>query len=431
MGISPVASLLFSSLLALYAFALVAFDNELFLQPLYLIAAVMTLAYGGYSVAARVRPQFPAPLIAYTLLVAVALASIFWSIDESFSIGKARTMVLILVSMFVVYNIIVHFKNATAFFLGLYLAILFNLLLALGIVNLDLGVASVRFRGTINQSNLMGYIAHITVFFAYLHILSVPGRRTRAVNKLAEIMGLLLICLVAVFITYLTGSRTALVLLAALLLWMIMSSLFKPVIAIPLIGVVMAAFMFITAGNFAKLVISGNVDFAKVVEMVYGRMESASSNEDGSVDERVDLAQKAFALYNEQPLIGQGVGAFESQNHTYAHNNYLELMSSVGLVGLACMLAFYALILREILLLHTWRLKLLFGIMLLSFLAYDFALVSFAAKFQMLVPMVMLASIAVLRQHRERSLFANPDYEYEPQRQRRRRRRRMISPVRT
>ncbi len=425
MGISPVASLLFSGLLALYAFALVVFDNQVLSQLIYLIGGVMSVAYAGYALTARVKPQFPAPLVAYTLLVMVSLASIFWSIDADYSIGKARTMVLILINMFVVYNIIVHFKNATGFFLGLYAAIIFNLLLALGIVSLDLDYDSVRFGGSLNQPNLMGYIGHVTVFFAYLHILSVPGRRSRAVNKLAEISGLLLVCVVAVFITYLTGSRTALLLLAALVLWIIMSSLFKPVIAIPLIGVVLGGFLFVSAGNLTNLVISGNVDFSKVVETVYNRMESGAENEDRSVDGRVELARKAYELYNQQPLVGNGIGAFEFQNDMYAHNNYLEIMSSVGLVGLACMLAFYTLILREILLMQTWRFKLLFGMLLLSFMAYDFALVSFTAKFQMLVPMVMLACMSLLRQHGERSLFANTDLEYEPQRTRRRRRRRM------
>ncbi|ASJ74508.1 O-antigen ligase family protein [Granulosicoccus antarcticus] len=419
-------SLFFSGMLALYAFALVVFDNELFLPFLYLINVVMVGAYGLYALIVRVKPKFPAPFIAYTVLVALSVASIFWSVDQNFSIGMVRTMALILVSMFVVYNIIIHFGNATAFFIGLYAAIGFNLLMALGLVNLNLSEVGIRFLGSINQSNLMGYIGHVTVFFGYVHIVSVAGRRSVAAKKMVEILALLAICVVAVFVTYLTGSRTAIVLVAALLLWVFLTAFFKPVIAVPLIGVVVAAYLVVSSGSLGKLVISGDVDFANVAEMVYNRMESGAENDDGSVDERADLARAAYALYSERPLLGNGIGAFQSLNVSYAHNNYLEIMSSVGMIGLICMLSFYGLILRAILSMRVWRFKLLFGLMLLSFMAYDMALVSFNAKFQMLTPAVMLACITILRQNGERSLFNNPDFQVENQQRRRRRKRRSI-----
>ena len=430
---SPIVQLFFNIALALYAFALVVFDNGQYLLLVYLTGGLLTAGFIVYSLLARVKPKFPPPLIAYTLLVALSVLSIFWSIDQEYSIGKARTLALILFNLLIVYNVIIRFSNVTWFFAGLYAAIMLNLLLALGIVDLGIsqeslrfGRTTTRFSGTVNQSNLMGYITHITVFCAYLQILSIPTQRIKATRKMLEITGLLLVCAVCVFLTFITGSRTALVLLAMLVMWIIANSLFKPIVAAPLILVLAVGLFFAKGANINKLVLSGDVDLAKVVELVYNRMETGAQNEDNSRDERANLARAAYSMFKLNPMTGQGLGAFEYENQMYSHNNYLEIMSSVGLPGIILMLAFYILMLREVLLIGTWRMKLLMGLMVLSLMVYDLALVSFTAKFQMLTATILLASIYILHHNGERSVIPIDD-EFEPQPKRRRRRRRRVA----
>ncbi|MGH7866088.1 MAG: O-antigen ligase family protein [Candidatus Dormibacteraceae bacterium] len=50
---------------------------------------------------------------------------------------------------------------------------------------------------------------------------------------------------------------------------------------------------------------------------------------------RYNMVQKALSLWEEAPLLGNGVDAFHSLSgyQTYAHNNYVELLCDLGLVG--------------------------------------------------------------------------------------------------
>jgi len=61
---------------------------------------------------------------------------------------------------------------------------------------------------------------------------------------------------------------------------------------------------------------------------------------DGSTRTRFGLLNEAFSVVKEHPIIGVGLGAFRTINtyQTYAHNNYLELLSGTGILGL---IAFY------------------------------------------------------------------------------------------
>jgi O-antigen ligase len=54
---------------------------------------------------------------------------------------------------------------------------------------------------------------------------------------------------------------------------------------------------------------------------------------------REEFRKQAFSMFLENPLIGHGINAFESIYGTYSHNNYTELLASLGFVGF---IAFYS-----------------------------------------------------------------------------------------
>ena len=67
--------------------------------------------------------------------------------------------------------------------------------------------------------------------------------------------------------------------------------------------------------------------------------ENGISEEDASIDERNLLKKLAIAAFDEKPLLGWGINNFANYSQLnngpflYAHCNYLELLSSVGIIG--------------------------------------------------------------------------------------------------
>lgn len=62
---------------------------------------------------------------------------------------------------------------------------------------------------------------------------------------------------------------------------------------------------------------------------------------DGSMNTRSELMNYAKQLFFESPVVGKGLSGFRAYFHdemgvyTYSHNNYLEILSGLGIVGLA------------------------------------------------------------------------------------------------
>ena len=426
----PLVLLWFRVALGFYAFALVAFDNGAYSPLLYVAGAALTLSYAAYTAATMRVPKFPPALLAYAALVAFAAASILWSTHPEFSAGRARTIAFILLNIVVVYNVIVRFRNPVAFFVGLYAGIVLNLAMALGVVDLgDLGLdnATVRFGGTVNQPNLIGYICAAALFGVFLHVRSVPSRRTKAANRMLEIVGLFALAAVTLFVVFLTGSRAALAVCLPLAIWIALGSFVRPLLAAPMAVALGAAIFLFGAVDTNELQLGGGVDFSELSEVVLGRIEGSATDLDDSVDERSELARAAYNLFQNQPLVGNGLATFEAEYGMYSHNNYLDVLSSVGVIGMLLMALVYVLIAKDLMRLNSIRLTLFFAFFLASQMFFDLALVTFSHKFQMLMPFVMLACMRILIETRSESLFAADDaLAYGEPRRRRRRRRRMV-----
>lgn len=107
--------------------------------------------------------------------------------------------------------------------------------------------------------------------------------------------------------------------------------------------------------------------------------------EEGEVDastiSRERLIDEGIRLWLESPLIGHGINAFlEINNYTYmyAHNNYVELLSDLGLLGCVAYYLFYAVMLHKLLGLKSADGKKWFWLFaLLCMLAFDYGAVSY------------------------------------------------------
>ena len=73
--------------------------------------------------------------------------------------------------------------------------------------------------------------------------------------------------------------------------------------------------------------------------------------DDGSSAYRLFLIEKGLILFKSNPIFGCGLGQFSSASGTglYAHNEFIEILATTGLVGLACYYGSYILILKRLL----------------------------------------------------------------------------------
>ena len=58
--------------------------------------------------------------------------------------------------------------------------------------------------------------------------------------------------------------------------------------------------------------------------------------QEGSLYSRLNMARLALEYFKESPIIGHGLNSFKYHvyYYTYSHNNYTELLSGVGIIGL-------------------------------------------------------------------------------------------------
>jgi O-antigen ligase len=85
-------------------------------------------------------------------------------------------------------------------------------------------------------------------------------------------------------------------------------------------------------------------------EMLYDSGDSSSS-------ERSDMVTFGFLWFLEKPVIGHGIDNFRYQyeifstygTNTYSHNNYIEMLHGIGIVGFVIYYSLYFYIIRQLL----------------------------------------------------------------------------------
>ncbi len=121
-----------------------------------------------------------------------------------------------------------------------------------------------------------------------------------------------------------------------------------------------------------------------------------------SFETRVNMTYQAMRLWQQAPVVGNGLGAFERLSYygTYAHNNYAELLCGTGLLGTLLFYAMHLYILYKAsrlsgpLRLYCW----LFVVLLL---ALDVGYVSYNRKQTVMILMVLASACATWQRHRK------------------------------
>jgi O-antigen ligase len=156
--------------------------------------------------------------------------------------------------------------------------------------------------------------------------------------------------LIYIYLAY-SGKRWIFLLLVPLLIFLALLSGSKKVFILLFVGIVLMVLLvqeskkrsFIAAGIVMLVLVVGGISLVIIepLKMIIGQrllkmvLQLFGTNIDGSTSERMGMIVSGLSMFTQKPIFGWGLGAFTDLGgfETYAHNNYVELLVAVGLVG--------------------------------------------------------------------------------------------------
>ena len=262
----------------------------------------------------------------YALFVLWSAISCLWSPNIAFSIDITFSMFQMAINNYLIYNCIKKYDLHSWFIYGIVIALALNYLHGFGYIHLDVQTnENWRFEGSAGNSNEMGlYI----VFGVILSLLSYSR------DVIRQWWVLLLLIPLSIYFAILTGSRKTTVLLV----------FFAILYFVPKIG-----YLFTVKGFFYSillvLLIGTQVEMKELQKVDALRRNinrlstivdvATGSKFDGSLEDRKKFLEFGKVMIAKRPLEGYGIGSFvilEPSKH-YSHNNYIELLFGVGIVG--------------------------------------------------------------------------------------------------
>ncbi|WP_345974743.1 O-antigen ligase family protein [Sulfurimonas sp. HSL3-7] len=234
-----------------------------------------------------------------------------------------------------------------------------------------------RYFGTVGNANSLA-IVMIASIFASIVIL----------HKKKEIHTMFLYyqyinILLAAYMIMLTLSKKGVIfgfLLIFIFLILSIKSIKKPktvlkLIMLSIIGIVLI-YNFITLDDIMNTLNGIERRFSNF----HSQITSQHQTKFGSTGERKYFIELGWGLFKDKPLFGYGLDNFREFAHTYSHNNYIELLVGVGLVGMMIFYSIYFFLVKKILRMKDFFLKTIFLAIVGIILLMDFALVSYRNK---------------------------------------------------
>jgi len=316
-------------------------------------------------------------ILAYLLFTSFALSSIFWAVDFDLALSYSLRLVVAFVNIWMVYTIITHYKIHNAILYGILTGAFFNYLIAFGIIHVNYEIYEFgRFLGTEGNSNKLAKVILLAIF-ATIVLLSLD-----TTNKYFKIY-LRFSILLSLYVIFLTVSKKAIILAPILLLSTVsLKELKLKNIIIFLITAVVLIKVFFTYMDFSYL--NGILNILdKRFEGLFHMLEGGKG--DASSGERAYLIKEGFNIFMDNPVFGTGLNTFRVFLGKYAHNNYLELLVDVGIIGFVLFYAIYGIVFLEIKKMSKSKLRRYMLIMVFILLLMDLATVSYFNKLILLV----------------------------------------------
>jgi len=294
---------------------------------------------------------------------------------------RVRTLVQLFILSVVISNVIGQTGDLRSVKYGVLTGLGFAVLTNIGTLSSS---SSAREAATLGNANIYALALLVGTIFCLYTLFELENQRFKVMTL---IFHLALILMFGFQIVFLTGSRKGIIVFCTLLILTYFYVLRHQ----------SRIFKFFSLLGFVLLIIG----FWQTIQLSphYRRLEKAilfaggTNSGDKSISTRLDMIYDAFSLWSKKPLFGWGADQFRyiSEFGTYSHNNYTELLVTVGLVGFTIFYGIYIYILTNSAKLfkskNIGNKNLGFWIFLIgfSFLVMDIAAVSYYSKLYWIV----------------------------------------------
>ncbi|REE57513.1 O-antigen ligase [Paenibacillus taihuensis] len=271
----------------------------------------------------------PLPLICYFCFIIYVSLSLIWT-DQS--VDMMFTLIQLFFISFIMVNIVNyqgHFRSITIGFLAALIVATIDLWGQMGsLVNTNEALRVTSFLG---NPNTFAIALTIGMLLAMETLIKKPTTSGRSLGRfILKAACVLLLLLFSYEIVFLTGSRKAM-LTVFMLGFMILFRYFLKVKFLQKIIIILIGTGILTELFF---LLKESV-FFKRLSNIFELLQGKSVN-DGSLSERSNMMGDALKLWEAKPITGWGTDQFRylTDYQTYSHNNFLELLSNNGLIGL-------------------------------------------------------------------------------------------------
>lgn len=232
---------------------------------------------------------------------------------------------------------VLRHSGGMKWFYWAFLAIgLYNVLVGLG------GIDMAKIQGLEDAGRAMGITRSansfgIYSFFGFLGALALLGER-----RPWPVRGLLLLAAgIGLFGVIASASKGAFMFLAlTLILWVVLC--FKEQ-SRHWVGMLATIAILAVVGQFMVPWLLENTTMG-------GRLANAAAGEEGSTNFRFELIKIGLRLFMDNPVFGVGLGRFQTASGTgyYAHNEWIEILSTTGFVGFVLFFSVYVVAWRRL-----------------------------------------------------------------------------------
>jgi O-antigen ligase len=297
------------------------------------------------------------------------------------SLTKSISVFLILINIIIIYNFLKKIGNISAIVFGLAAGTFVNLLIGLGIIGFPGELyEGWRFCGTLEKSTILTNVMIYSMFFSLIYL---KYSKVKYINVL-----LLFNIASASYLIILTGSKKGMIIAILLISFFLFKKLKNKKEILKNI-IILSIASFIAIFLFDKIHISENFtlildNVLKRFELFIGGIEGTAQTDISTMD-RVRFVKLGFEEFLNAPLFGIGISGFLSIYHHYSHNNYIEILSGLGIVGFFSYYSLHMATLHKIWKIKQSGIKTYLYFIILIILIMDLAGVSYYSKFSILM----------------------------------------------
>jgi O-antigen ligase len=294
----------------------------------------------------KFKVKFNTSIIIYVVFTFWTFASIFYTVNMEMTLGYIQILIGNILIWYLTYRILNNIRNINSFLLVLGLTFLFHGFL--GFILPSENETSIRTQGIYPNPNALGFVMwYGIVIFTYFYLISQKRK-----YKLVFMVILFFLIWVLIF----TASRKSF--LATIFTFLIffyyrnIRNIKKLLIFIPII---LVSYFFLSNYILNETPLGTRLD-SEYIER--------------STDFRKELISEGISFFIEHPFIGIGLGSFTSYSSSgmMSHNDYIEILSSTGIIGLLIYMCIFWLFFNESKFLLQYRETHIFGIASRAFL---------------------------------------------------------------